>query len=128
MIGNVEKGSCSADARFAMDQDGAVRRRNHIDLIEQGPELCAGTNHFQGPRLTLERRSHSIQQFFAPDGLGKKAGSSALDGSFTVRVGSVRGDEHDWDTIVSSSELALKLQAVNARQMHIDDQARCARG
>jgi hypothetical protein len=62
-------------------------------------------------RLALDRRSNCNQQFFASDGLGKKAGCSLPHRFLTIRLGSLRADEYDWHTIVSSGQFFLKFQA-----------------
>ena len=45
------------------------------------------------------------------------------DRLFAICAGSLRAHEYDWHRIIGAGQLFLKFQAVNSRQLHVDDQA-----
>lgn len=71
----------------------------------------------------MERFLDHIEQPFAVQRFAEEGDSAALKGQRAHLVVFVSGHKDDWETIVSCTEIGLKLQATSARQMDVEDQA-----
>src|SRR6266550_9600135 len=65
----------------------------------------------------------SIQQVLVPEGLGKELHRAGFHGLHRHRNISMPGDEDDGNPDARIRQLALKVQAVDARKSHVQNQA-----
>src|SRR4029077_15693120 len=115
-------------SRSLLVKEAADDQRQHVPLSGRQRRIALQKHGHLGtpkPRFAVLSQTslHSVQQIIVAERFGKKVHRAALDRANRRWDVPVAGNKDD-RRVTAFGDLLLQIQAVDVRQLHIEDQAR----